>query len=311
MSRLKAAVFGAGVFGAYHARKYAEDSRVALQGVYDPDAARAKALAQALEVRAFASAAALIEAADIVTVASPPTAHFAQAGEALRAGKHVLVEKPLAVDPREGAALVALARERRLTLAVGHQERIVLEAIGLTGVEERPLQIAASRAGPWTGRSADVSVSLDLMIHDIDMACALTHGSLAALTHLQASGRRAHGAAHDELHARFGFGGGGDVRLHASRVAPARARTMRLDYARGAVEIDFVAKRFENSAGLSLNADFMQHPDAQDSLGANVRRFIDAVLGAAAAPAVSGADALAALELAHAIDAAADAAPAA
>ncbi|MGE0045316.1 MAG: Gfo/Idh/MocA family protein, partial [Hyphomonadaceae bacterium] len=296
---LKAGVIGAGAFGRHHARKYSEDQRVTLTGVFDPDSERAEMLAELHHVRAFETPEALVAACDVVTIASPPTTHAAMARLALDAGKHTLIEKPLAVDPIDGADLVARAAARSVVLAVGHQERLVLEAIGLLDVPERPTLIEATRAGPRSGRSADVSVTMDLMIHDVDVALALIG---EAATSWDARGKRTQGAVADELRAEARFASGAEAHFFASRIAEERARSMRLVYPSGEVRVDFVAKTFENETPFALDPQFMDRPDAQDSLGANVRRFIDVILGERERVPATGNDGLAALQLAHKFD---------
>jgi predicted dehydrogenase len=294
-----AGIVGAGAFGRHHARKFAEDGRTRLVGVYDPHAERAEMLAQTHGVRAFETMEALLEEAEIVTIASPPATHAAMARLALDAGRHVLVEKPLAVTLADGADLVARAEAMNVVLACGHQERLVLEAIGLHAAPERPLRVDSVRAGPWTGRSADVSVTLDLMIHDIDLALAL----IGEAPHtVRAAGRRKLGPLADSIDAIARFPSGAVARFSASRIAEKRARTMKLIYPSGEVAIDFVSRSFRNETPFALDAAFNERPDAQDPLGANVRRFLDAVFGDAPRPPVTGQEALQALQLALMID---------
>jgi predicted dehydrogenase len=294
-----AGVIGAGAFGRHHARKYAEDGRVRLVGIYDPHPERADMLAQTHGVEAFETPEALFAAAEIVTIASPPATHGMMALLALDAGLHTLVEKPLAVSVAEGAALVARAEANGLVLACGHQERLVLNAIGLFDTPERPTLIESVRTGPWTGRSADVSVTLDLTVHDADLTLAL----LGETPHMvNARGKRELGPVADTVDAIARFPSGAQARFSSSRVAEKRARTMRLVYPSGEVEIDFMARTFRNDTPFALDADFMSKPEAQDPLGANVSRFLDAVLGEAPRPVVTGAEALEALKLALAID---------
>lgn len=226
MSKPHAGVVGAGAFGRIHARKYAEDARVALAGVYDPDDERAQQLADTHGVMAFDSLAELIAACDMVTIASPPSLHAGAAKAALAAGRHVLVEKPLATEAADGAELVRLAAAGRRVLACGHQERLVFEAMGLLGAPERPLRIESVREGPWTGRSADVSVTLDLMVHDLDLALQLMGRKPEGLI---ASARSERGRTADAMEARLAFGGGEAVFI-ASRVASERRRFMRAVY---------------------------------------------------------------------------------
>ena len=298
MTKLKAGVIGAGAFGRHHARKYAEDHRVALVGVMDHHDERAQMLADTHGVEPFYDVRALIERIDVLTVATPPSQHADMARVALEAGKHVLIEKPLATDVSDGAALVKLAKANSLVLACGHQERLVFEAMGLFAAPEPPLRIESVREGPWTGRSADVSVTLDLMVHDLDLALRLIGHKPERLL---ATARSEHGRTADAIDARLAFGEAEAVFV-SSRIAPERKRFMRAVYPSGEVNIDFLARTFENTTGFPLNAAFAETRIGSDPLGANVAQFIDAVLGVAPRPAVTGEEALAVLELALEVD---------
>jgi len=300
MSKLRAGVVGAGAFGRIHARKHAEDARVQFVGVFDPDDERAQQLADTHGATSFASLNELIAAVDVLTIASPPSFHAANALPALKAGKHVLIEKPLATDAKLGAELVRTAAEKKLVLACGHQERLVFEAMGLFAAPEKPTLIESVREGPWTGRSADVSVTLDLMVHDLDLALKLIGG---AATKVAATARAEHGKSADQIEARLTFAAAETV-FTSSRIAPDRRRTMRAVYPSGEVRIDFLARTFENTTKFPLNAAFAETRIGADPLGANVAAFIDAVLGVAPRPVVNGEEALAVLELALAVDAA-------
>jgi len=170
---LKAGVVGAGVFGGYHAKKYAELPDVDLVAVFDIDLARAAALAEPLGATPYDDMATFLAAVDVVTVATPAVHHAGAALAALKAGKPVYSEKPLAVTPQDADAMVAAARKAGVPLACGHQERVVFQAMGLLDIPEQPLRLEAVRRGTPSDRNLDVSVVLDLMIHDIDLALAL------------------------------------------------------------------------------------------------------------------------------------------
>jgi predicted dehydrogenase len=301
MTRLRAGVIGAGVFGGHHARKYQADDRVELIGIYDLDAERTEVLAEDLSVRAFDNMDNMLDVLDLVTIASPPATHASAAAAALEYGKHVLIEKPIATSVGEAEVLIMVADLNKRVLACGHQERLVFEAMGLFAASERPLLIESVREGPWSGRSADVSVSLDLMVHDFDLALTLMG---AQPDRVEAAGRAERGPSADVIEARLGWAGA-DAKFTSSRVAEARKRTMRIVYPSGEVNIDFLARTFENSANFALNGAFAETPGGRDPLGQNVARFIDAITGAAPRPAVTGAEALQALKLALAVDAAA------
>ena len=166
---LRAAVVGAGVFGRHHAAKYLRLPGVKLDAVADPSAEARHYVETHLHVPAVADWRELLGKVDIVSVCSPASTHADIVRAFLNAGAHVLVEKPIATDLEEAEELIELAAARGLVLTVGHQERFVFAKSGLLDYEDAPLSIECVREGPWTGRGTDVSVVLDLMIHDLDL----------------------------------------------------------------------------------------------------------------------------------------------
>lgn len=284
-------VAGAGVFGALHTAKLAADARVSLAGVFDRDADRARALAARHGVAAFTDFEAFLERLDGVSIATAASAHAQQARAALVLGKAVYVEKPLATNRTDGAALVAAAQAANAVLACGHQERLVLQGLGLFGAQAaRPRRILAHRLGPPSGRGQDVSVFLDLMVHDADLALALIGApaqQVEGMIQAQQNGQI------DAGQALIRFADGAEAVLSASRVAASKDRRLELDYASGHVSIDFVTGRVQDEAGLGL-------PDRlppSDPLGASLAGFVSAALGEIAGPAVSGQEGLAALDV--------------
>ena len=299
---LRAGVVGAGVFGGYHASKYAAHDRTELVGVYDPDQDRAQAHADKHGGKAYDDLDALIAACDVITVASPALYHHAAAKPALEAGVHVLTEKPLAATVDQARELVELARAKGLVLQVGHQERFVFRAMGLFDVEEAPKTIVSRRMGPPSDRNLDVSVTLDLMIHDLDLAIALAGEAPVKVEGRPEIGPR---GAMDHVEARLTFANGCVAELVSSRVHHGRDRRMSVEYASGRLDIDFIEKSFQNTTPFALNPDFAEDPSAKDSLGANVNAFIASVLDGAPV-AVPGEAGLLALDAARAIDGARD-----
>ena len=293
---LKAGVVGSGVFGGFHANKYAQMDGVELVGIFDVDPVRCQALADKLGVTAFADLDALLAAVDIVTVASPATTHAAAALACLKAGKPVYVEKPLATSLDEADQLIAEAAKRGLVLACGHQERVVSQAMGLLDIPEKPLLLEAVRKGTPSPRSQDVSVVLDLMIHDIDLALSLTDAEPLAV---EAEGDE------DAIRAEATFGDGFTAIFTAARNAQARERTMRIVYPSGVLEIDFVTRAFKNSTPFPLNEAFTETPAGRDPLGTSVAGFVAAVRGLSPRPVVTGEEAARALDLALAVEQAA------
>ena len=296
---LRGGVIGAGVFGGYHARQYARLPGVMLSAVLDVDVDRAAAVAVPLGGRAFTDLAAFLDAVDVVTVASPASLHAGHALAALAAGKPVYIEKPIATSVADGERVRAAAAARGLVVACGHQERVQSRAMGLLDIPEPPLRLEALRHGPPSDRSRDVSAILDLMIHDIDLALAI---SAADPVTAEGEGRLSDDGVWDVARAEVGFEDGFTAIFDVSRQAPARKRTMRIVYPSGEVEIDFVARTLRNTTPFVLNADYADTPDGQDPLGASVEGFLAAVRGEAARPVVTAEEAIRALDLALAVE---------
>ncbi len=270
---LKAAVIGAGVFGHHHATKYKalgqSGKNVELFAIADPNAdMRAKAKAHH-GCAVVADWRELLGKVDLVSVCSPAITHAEVVRAFLKSGTHVLVEKPIATTTDEAAELVDLSRRAGRVLSVGHQERFVFARTGLLDVAEAPQEITCWRKGPWTGRGDDVSVVLDLMIHDIDLVHSLVPG---AVVDVRAEGLIEYGPHADEVFALLRFAGGTIVKLETSRVATERKRGLRAVYADGVVEIDFLSRTVHNTTPRPLGA-----LELGDPLGESVSGFIAAV----------------------------------
>lgn len=295
-AEIRAGVAGAGVFGGYHADKYAVVPGVVLAAVFDNDAKRAESLARKHGASAFTDYDQFLEAVDVVTIATPASHHYAYAASALSSGRHVLVEKPVALDIEDAEALVAVAAARGLVLQVGHQERFVAETLGFFDRGRAPRRVRCRRVNPRTGRGEDVSVVFDLMIHDLDLLRRLPLGPLVAVS---ASGDR------DDVEAELCFANGARALLHASRTAPAVDRRMSIDYEDGAVSIDFIAREVKDTTRTGRVAaafkSSLGEPAFADPLGFGVARFIAAVRGQGDCP-IPGEEGRDALEWAVIID---------
>ena len=241
---------------------------VQLAAVADPDVeARAHAMA-AHGVPTVSDWQELLGKVDIVSICSPAVTHAEIVRAFLEAGADVLVEKPIATDLSEADALIALAEDKGRVLTVGHQERFVFAKSGLLDFGDAPLEVECWRAGPWTGRGADVSAALDLMIHDLDLVHQLIPGAVADV---RASGRASYGRHADEVEALVLFENGAQAKLLASRIADGRRRGMRAVYEDGAIEIDFLTRTVTNTTLRPLNA-----LELDDPLGASVAAFVEA-----------------------------------
>jgi predicted dehydrogenase len=222
---LKIAVIGAGHMGRYHAEKFAALRGVKLAAIVDADAARAAALAEKLGAKPITDYRALFGVADAAVIAVPTDRHHAVARDCLQHGLHLLIEKPIATSLAEADELIALAEQKRLVLQVGHVERYNLAFRALVARMEQPLFIEAERLAAFKQRGAEVDVVLDLMIHDLDLACALARAEPSGVS---ATGFRVLTNDIDIANARIEFENGCVANLSASRVSQAAVRKLRV-----------------------------------------------------------------------------------
>lgn len=294
---LKAAVVGAGAFGRHHATKYRGIEGVELVAIADPSAEVRKAMSTAHGVSVVADWRELLGKVDLVSVSSPAVTHAEIVRAFLNSGAHVMVEKPFATSIEEADDLISLAEKTGRVLTVGHQERFVFAHTGLLDYDETPLEVSCWRMGPWSGRGADVSVVLDLMIHDLDLVHQLIPGKVR---NVKANGRIEKGIFADEVTAAVMFENGAVARLETSRIAEGRKRGMRAVYSDGVVEIDFLTHTVTNTTPRPLNA-----LEVGDPLGESVASFVEAVRSGGQ-PLVRPQQARRALETALLIDEAAE-----
>jgi predicted dehydrogenase len=236
---LQVGVIGAGHFGRFHALKIAASARAVLAGVADLDPARAALVAAEAGAIALPLADLLVRAQAVV-IAAPADAHFDLAAQALRAGCHVLVEKPLAATLAQADELVALAAARGRVLQVGHLLRYSAEHRAIASRITRPLYIEATRIAPFKPRGTDVSVILDLMIHDLDLVLSLVDSDIE---HVDALGAAVSSPFEDIANARVRFANGCVATITASRISLKTERKMRLFSEEGYCSADFVARK--------------------------------------------------------------------
>ncbi len=181
-SKLRLGILGVGHFGRFHALKAAAHPSISLIGLHDASADRATQIAAEVSAPALAPEA-VIAAAEAVIIAAPTRFHYALAEQALSAGRHVFIEKPIAASLDQADRLIALAARQGRVLQVGHIERFsaAFRTVMATPSGGRALSFDAVRAAPFRPRSLDVSVVLDLMIHDLDLVMELAGGEPEAV----------------------------------------------------------------------------------------------------------------------------------
>ena len=209
--------------GRYHAEKLARLQK--LVGVVDADADRARAIAEKLGGTAFTDYRDIFGKADAAIIAVPTDRHHAIARDCLEHGLHLLIEKPIATTLAEADELVALAEKKRVVLQTGHVERYNKAFRALAQRLQRPVFVEAERLAAFKQRGAEVDVVLDLMIHDLDLACALAR---AEPTGVSACGFRVLTKDIDIANARIEFANGFVANLSASRVSQTAVRKLRV-----------------------------------------------------------------------------------
>jgi predicted dehydrogenase len=242
MRTLDAAVVGAGQLGRHHARLYGDMPGVRLAAVVDVDRGRAEEVASRHGTRAFTCVEELLLAGislDLASVVVPTRAHHDVAMRLIERRVAVLVEKPITPAVAEGRALRRAAEERGVCMQVGHVERFnpALRAAARLGIE--PRYIESHRLAPFSFRSADIGVVLDLMIHDIDIVLRLVK---APLVEVRAIGGSLLSSSEDVASAHLEFADGAIANLTASRVSPSAVRRTRVFARDSFVSIDFAAR---------------------------------------------------------------------
>jgi len=293
--RLKIALVGAGHMGRLHARTIAARADARLVAVCDVDAAAAAALAETYGARALGDASGLAGAVDAVVLAAATSAHRDLALPLIRAGVPLLVEKPLAGTAAEAREIARAAERADAILQVGHILRFDPVTRAMAGRTFRPTRIAVSWRSPFTGRSTDISVVMDLAIHGIDLVLKWAGRMPQEVT---ATGRTVHGPHADEVEVHLAFAGGCAADLVASRVSPDRERRIRIAAGSETIELDYAARTVRwGSEALPVETE----PDA---LTAQMNAFLAAVRGEAPV-AVSADEGARAVEIAKQIERAA------
>jgi len=284
-------IVGTGRLGAVHARILSEMPSVELVGVHDVDPERAGRVAAERGCRAYDELARLWEDVDAVVVAVTTSAHHQVAGRTLDAGCHVLVEKPLAATLAEADDLLARAEAARRLLAVGHVERFNPVVRAARPLLEDPRFVTCLRLARFQPRGTDVSVALDLMIHDIDLVLGLVDSPVARV---EAIGVSLITDTVDMANARLSFANGAVADVSASRASARPARELRVFQRSGYFSLDLALGRGEflrrrtspeeraDGAALTL-ADVVEREeivgDGVEPLRAELEAFVDALQG--------------------------------
>lgn len=236
MSKLKLAIVGGGHLGRIHAKLASTNHQYHVVAVADPSPTSQTMVKEQLGLDVVDDYRQLIGKVDAAIIATPTLSHYEVTSALLRAGVHCLVEKPLAASADQAQRLVQIARNHGRVLQVGHVERFNPKWTTALPNLGKPKFVDALRCGAYSGRSTDIGVVMDLMIHDLDLILSLDRSEVE---HVQASGLALLGTHEDMAEARLTFASGLVVNLRASRVATSAQRCMQLYTTDCYAEIDF------------------------------------------------------------------------
>ena len=237
---IKIGVLGAGHLGKIHLKCIQASEYLELVGFYDPDLGNAQKVAESFSTRAFETAEALMNAVDAVDIVTPTVLHFDLAQQAARKGKHIFIEKPLTHTVAEAEELIKITTENNVKVQVGHVERFNPAFLSLGDVRISPMFVEAHRLAMFNPRGTDVSVVLDLMIHDIDLILHLVNSEVKSI---HASGVAVVSQSPDIANARIEFENGCVANLTASRMSLKQMRKIRFFQRDAYISLDFLEKK--------------------------------------------------------------------
>lgn len=236
---LKIGVLGAGHLGNIHIKLIREIPDYTLVGFYDPNPEKSREVAETYGITAFSYLEELIAAVDVVDIVTPTLSHYDCAVTAIRHGKHIFIEKPLTNTLQEAKSLLQLVEEANIKGQVGHVERFNPAYLSLQNRTLRPMFIETHRLAQFNPRGTDVSVVLDLMIHDLDIVLSMVKANVKKVS---ASGVAVVSNTPDIANARIEFDNGCVANLTASRISLKNMRKTRLFQKDAYISIDFMKK---------------------------------------------------------------------
>jgi predicted dehydrogenase len=239
---LKVGVFGVGHLGKFHLNNWKEINDVEIVGFYDPNDTNAEVVTNQYQIKRYQSIDKLLNASDAVDIVAPTTSHYDLCKAAILKSKHLFVEKPMTNTMDEAKELIKLAREANIKFQVGHVERFNPAFLALKDQEIAPMFIEVHRLAQFNPRGTDVSVILDLMIHDIDIILKVVDSNVKSVS---ANGVAVMSNTPDIANVRIEFDNGCVANLTSSRISVKKMRKMRLFQKNAYISIDFLEKKTE------------------------------------------------------------------
>lgn len=258
-NKLKVGVLGAGHLGKIHLRLLNQSERYELVGFYDPNQEQAQKVVAEFGYTYFDSIDKLIEAVEVVDIVTPTLSHYECAVKAIAAKRHIFIEKPITSTVEEAEEIYRLLEANHLKGQVGHVERFNPAFLAAKSSIENPMFIEVHRLAEFNPRGTDVSVVLDLMIHDIDVLLSVVH---SPVKHIEASGVAVISKSPDITNARIEFENGCVANLTASRISMKNMRKSRFFQRDAYISVDFLEKKVE----VVRMKDAPEHPNEYDMI---------------------------------------------
>jgi len=291
---LRVGVIGVGYLGQHHARVLSGLEGVELVGIVDIDSRKTEEIACKYGCGCFSGYADLIGACDALSIVTPTSTHHAIAMDCLNARKDLFIEKPITERLDEARDIIEAAEKNNLILQVGHLERYNPGIVAAMEMIKAPKFIEAERLSPFLGRGIDVDVTLDLMIHDIDIVMSIVRSEVKEI---RATGDRVVTGKIDVAKAWLEFENGCKALIAASRLAPEKMRKLRIHQEDAYISVDYQSQEVRRyfKRGTDISSDVVK-PENKEPLKEELSDFVSCVLQRKR-PLVSGKEAMDALEI--------------
>lgn len=293
---IKAGVIGVGYLGQHHARIYSGLEGVKLVAVADASAERADEIAARYGARAVEDFREMLDEVDAVSIVTPTSTHYEVAIECLKAGKHLLIEKPITATVAEADSLIEEADKRGAVIQVGHLERYNPALVSLLGLIEEPVFIESERIAPFVHRALDVDVTIDLMIHDIDIVMSIL--GVAGVKDVRVAGAKVLTERFDLAKAWVEFEGGVTALITGSRISRIKQRILKIYQKYSFLMLDYQKMRIRRfyRAGDAIEGETIK-VEGKEPLREELADFVDC-LRTGRRPLVTAADGRNALQVA-------------
>jgi predicted dehydrogenase len=268
-------VIGVGYLGQHHERIYSELENVELTAVVDIDKKKADAFAEKYGCKAYYDYKHILNEVDAVSIVTPTTTHYSIALDCIKAGKDILIEKPITMNVKEAEKLINEAEKRDCIIQVGHLERYNPAVLAASEMIKKPLFIESERLSPFLGRGTDVDVTLDLMIHDIDIILSLIS---SPVKDIRAVGAKVLTDKIDVAKAWLAFENGCIALATVSRLSPEKLRRLKVFQKDSYISIDYqsseIKRHFRTKEGISFA---ITKPENKEPLKEELKDFINCV----------------------------------